>query len=786
MIKYRFPGLNAYSKEDAPIFKGRDEDSLALYNLVLLNKTLVLHADSGVGKSSLIQAGLLPLIERQNGNTLQTIIIKLTDIKPNPDDVNILTQFVISKIIDHFHYLRENQLSLIDNNSDSFWILNKKSEKNNKSFFLIFDQFEYLQSFTKEQIYLLKQELFNLVNPKIPSDIYSSIEEKISLNQNEIINTTEINEEYNFLSLPSRARLLFVIREDKLGFLSTFCDVFPDILKNDFIIDPLSIQDAFHAINDPALLEDDQYKSKAFRFENDQLLIDLIEKIADKDSLVDPTQLQIVARDLERNVVIAKNKTVIKKNDISEVSDIIKKYYSDSWDNITDRLKFSDSDVSHHKKKILPNLIENDRRIIVSAGSEIALFDELYKQGLVRKIISDGYNYYQLTHDRLIEPIKNDLLTLEEKEIISSEKDWFINRLKKQWISVTTFLVVCLTLAIGFILWQKVQENKKKNQLVEEAFRELSFSKGSYLKSLEDLDYNTAILKYSIFNTKNYNEFYKKYKSKTVQDTFKSGIMADSLFIKGKYEEAIKNYNKISDYLKRKNGNTNKITNIINNYKSSKEAFKSWDKARTKRPDSLVSSIYIEGRGMNILPDDVKKFSKLKEIGLNKNNYEQIPPILLKINTLTTINLQENNIKEIPENISSLQNLIHLNLNYNQISEIPNGLTKIQGLKYLTLKNNKISHIPNKIINMDYLETLTLSENFLHTFPLDALKLRNLKELDLNNCMISEIPEQNILSRLMSLSKLRLINFNNNPITIKGDFYNQFGQKIIIKQKTAK
>src|SRR3982751_5228004 len=87
MTKYRYPGLNAYTKQDAFIFKGRDDDSGKLLEQINLNKTLVLHAESGVGKSSLIQAGLLPLIEKTNDNFI-CVTIKLTEIN---DDGNSFT-----------------------------------------------------------------------------------------------------------------------------------------------------------------------------------------------------------------------------------------------------------------------------------------------------------------------------------------------------------------------------------------------------------------------------------------------------------------------------------------------------------------------------------------------------------------------------------------------------------------------------------------------------------------------------------------------------------------------
>jgi hypothetical protein len=59
---YRF--LYAFDLEDAHIFFGRDAASEALYEKVLRDQLTVLHARSGAGKTSLLNAGLSPLLIR--------------------------------------------------------------------------------------------------------------------------------------------------------------------------------------------------------------------------------------------------------------------------------------------------------------------------------------------------------------------------------------------------------------------------------------------------------------------------------------------------------------------------------------------------------------------------------------------------------------------------------------------------------------------------------------------------------------------------------------------------
>jgi hypothetical protein len=62
----RYPGVVPFSERQQDLFRGRDTEKAELYNLIVAEQTIVLFAKSGVGKSSLLQAGLFPKL-RKNG-----------------------------------------------------------------------------------------------------------------------------------------------------------------------------------------------------------------------------------------------------------------------------------------------------------------------------------------------------------------------------------------------------------------------------------------------------------------------------------------------------------------------------------------------------------------------------------------------------------------------------------------------------------------------------------------------------------------------------------------------
>jgi hypothetical protein len=60
-----YPGLRAFNKEEWPIFFGRERMVDEVIGLLIEHQFLVVHGDSGCGKSSLIRAGVLPRLEHE-------------------------------------------------------------------------------------------------------------------------------------------------------------------------------------------------------------------------------------------------------------------------------------------------------------------------------------------------------------------------------------------------------------------------------------------------------------------------------------------------------------------------------------------------------------------------------------------------------------------------------------------------------------------------------------------------------------------------------------------------
>ena len=61
----RYPSIRSFERNEANIFIGREQETKHLLNKVMAERVVLLFAKSGIGKSSLLNAGLSPLLENR-------------------------------------------------------------------------------------------------------------------------------------------------------------------------------------------------------------------------------------------------------------------------------------------------------------------------------------------------------------------------------------------------------------------------------------------------------------------------------------------------------------------------------------------------------------------------------------------------------------------------------------------------------------------------------------------------------------------------------------------------
>lgn len=510
--KHRYPGINFYSKEDARIFCGRAEDSQKLFTRVMLNQTVVLHGESGTGKSSLVQAGLLPLIEKYNVEMQAAgkpvcvpVTIRFDAVEPLQQDENkIVTDPAVLvkqtlRIINEQNPFKYEHLPYIDKKEGSFWYTAKLFEKNNCSLLLIFDQFEALQGYDYAQVTNLVNELSGLFSGVMPPTIYSEYDQQTeSLTNAKTFSATErktYSDDISFLEKALSAKALFIVREDKLGTMSLLSDHFPDILKNDFLLYRLNKKNAAKAIIEPALLEGD-FQSAPFSYEEDAVDY-LLQNLADQStSLYDPIQLQIVCSSIEQN--IADKKNLVKKEDIPSVGDIIRDFYNEIWSGIKTTFKFPDDAFETKRRSMIKELVVKDSRNLVlenllinpASKEDREIIRTLTDKGLLRRIPSGNDTYYQLSHDRLRAPLTQDLKELQAKEEMQEEMkvQRAKNKNKRIWFLGIGTILLAIACTVAIVIYFRASKEEriaeqKKYLLISTALKRDADPTMSYLVS---------------------------------------------------------------------------------------------------------------------------------------------------------------------------------------------------------------------------------------------------------------------------------------------------------------
>ena len=102
MADNTFLGLQPYTEDDAYRFKGRTEESQELFRLILRNDFTVCYAESGEGKTSLLNAGVFPLL-RENMYFPIAITFTSDDYKVTPDNFDAIIDRCIKDSIAEYN-----------------------------------------------------------------------------------------------------------------------------------------------------------------------------------------------------------------------------------------------------------------------------------------------------------------------------------------------------------------------------------------------------------------------------------------------------------------------------------------------------------------------------------------------------------------------------------------------------------------------------------------------------------------------------------------------------------
>jgi hypothetical protein len=399
-LRTRYPGSRPFDRADESVFFGRNGDIDRLTTFISVENTTVLYGKSGLGKTSLLNAGVLPKLEREQ----QYRIIPLrfgSYIQSNLTHPLDIVEEQIAK-----SYQPASFLNKIESESISLWQHIKSLESalpKETCLVLVFDQFEELFTYPRG-INDFGEALADLLYGRVPKS-FSRALRLATRNDSDLLT----QEEWDLLERPVNLKTLMSIRSDRMSLIDSLSAHIPGILLHCYELKPLSRAQAEEAIINPSR-KAGEFRSSCFTYQPEALETILDYLTQNNTKTIESFQLQTLCQYVEENIVIAKNDVLVENEDLGDLGTIYRNYY----DNSISKLGTAEEQL---KARILieEGLIfeREQRRIALYEGQILTTFGvnpDLLRRLADTHIIrsephSSGGFMYEVSHDTLVTPI---------------------------------------------------------------------------------------------------------------------------------------------------------------------------------------------------------------------------------------------------------------------------------------------------------------------------------------------------------------------------------------------
>lgn len=370
---------------------GRNTEVRELYHRLQARRIVVLHSPSGAGKSSLVSAGLIPLLHRDAFDVWKTIRINLdpASFEGVPEGANRYLLSALVSLEDELPAERRRSPAELARIGLREYLDTRPRRKSREKFsvVLLFDQFEEVLSVAPRNVEA-KRAFFEALGEALdPGDYWA----------------------------------LFIIREDYLAALEPYRDLIPTQLHNTFRLDLLGLEGARAAATNLS-----KQGGRTF-IAVEKLIRDLSAvQVQQVDGTVviepglhvEPVHLQVVCRRLWD--AMPADKLHIYAQDLeayAKVSTSLAGYYADAVTAI------ANGDVALERmirdwvgtKLIVGGIRTQLRREPgKSAGLDNRHIEKLLDSYIVRTEQRVGFSWFELSHDRLVEPILEDNATWQQ------------------------------------------------------------------------------------------------------------------------------------------------------------------------------------------------------------------------------------------------------------------------------------------------------------------------------------------------------------------------------------
>ena len=448
-----YRGIYSFEEIHRNIFYGRNRQAEELLRLIKNNTLTILFGKSGIGKSSLLNAGLIPRLKEDYFLPI-LIRIKFDDLSSLPIEQ---TKDTIEKSVQKI----EPDFRL--DGTQTLWEIFRSLKVLSGVLIpvMVFDQFE---------------ELFTL-GRKNQERAKSFVEELSDLIENRIPSKFKDQETFYTNATTQLFRVVISLREDFLAPLELLSKRIPSLNKIRFRLLPLHGEDALDAVYKPGShlmgLEEATAILNKLIPETERSGFESTNEIW-SDSDFEPAILSLYCQQLNEGRIKNQQPRINHEliNTIS-VDAIIESYYNEC----IDRHKL----VSHKdfRTDIEENLISEDGyRLLVPLEKDDSFYhipkntiDQLVNDRILRKETRNRITHIELSHDLIakvvakqrkvrIDRLKQLEFEQKEKEITENynrqQRNWY------KWLGVSILLILVLAglASTAFIFYQKADSRK--------------------------------------------------------------------------------------------------------------------------------------------------------------------------------------------------------------------------------------------------------------------------------------------------------------------------------------
>lgn len=434
-------GLAPYT-EGTPLY-GRTKESIQLADIIKYNTASVVFGKSGIGKSSLLSAGISPLLREENYIQVRIRLVHNTEVSyidqieskvretvkctdRLPTDVNNLGLW------DFFH----RHSFTIENGIDCIPVI-------------ILDQFEEIYTLTdanhKKEIITFFNELSALLNDIKPDNVIEEERKRSTIQNDSDIATPKrgivkrsVASALNYASVTT-FRFVVCLREDKLYFLERNSANIPSLKTNRYNLQALSLESALEVIMCP--------RPELFSNEEATGIIDKLADMGDEGiCTVDPAILSLFLY-----------KYYEKKGE-ANCDNIFADYYQE----ITNDSKVRNKTIAFFEDHLLTlggyrNQIPLDDAYVNKVTKEEIQF--LLDKVLLRTEKRKGIDYIEFSHDRLCAEAK---LNRDKRTVLIQKKALHTK------IMIASTIVLLFFAILFYALLQSNERNKEQQRHVRE------------------------------------------------------------------------------------------------------------------------------------------------------------------------------------------------------------------------------------------------------------------------------------------------------------------------------